>query len=133
MNTQQIEFDCQNSGLLIKNLFLKTTASPPPRRIGRGVLMKEPAAGYTVCVLRQPYLLSGGHDAQLDHSIFQLLFSQYGHQRDPRLLAVLQLTQQFGVLLVHHLRLDTDTHNRLIFNSLRASKNKAGFRKSPPK
>lgn len=60
-----------------------------------------------ICVA---YLLSGCHHAEFDHAVFQLLFTQYGHQGDPRLLAVLQLTQQFGVLLVHHFCLDGHTH-----------------------
>lgn len=64
----------------------------------------------SVCPASVVYLLSGGHHTEFDHPVLQLLFSQYGHQGDPRLLAVLQLTQQFGVLLVHHLCLDTHIH-----------------------
>lgn len=51
------------------------------------------------------YLLSVGHGAQFDDSIFELLFAQNGHQRDAGLLTVLQLSQKFGVLFIQHLGL----------------------------
>lgn len=51
------------------------------------------------------YLLSTGHIAQFDDSIFQLLFPQNGHQGDAGLLTVLQLSQKLGVLLIQYLSL----------------------------
>lgn len=61
-----------------------------------------------------PHLLPGCHDPQLDNSILELLLSHNGHKGDARILAVLQLIQELGVLLVQYFCLEGNQNTTLL-------------------
>lgn len=74
----------------------------------------EGGAALTPSESPEPHLLPGCHHPQLHNSILELLLSHNGHKGDARVLAVLQLIQELGVLLVQYFCLEGNQSTRLL-------------------